>query len=170
MKYNIEDKSQKPAYMQLYEQLRRDILQGVYPNGSKLPSKRLLAEESGVSVITAEHAYGILLDEGYIESRQRSGYFIIYKEGDFLSGGATSPVPVSKRHPQSHGDSEFPFSILAKTMRKVISEMDQGILERSPNLGCLSLRKAIQNYLARSKGIQVDTDQIIIGGINVFCR
>ena len=53
--------------MQLYEQLREDIVKGVYPHGKKLPSKRLLAEESGCSVITVEHAYAILSDEGYIE-------------------------------------------------------------------------------------------------------
>ena len=163
MRYSIESERQKPAYMQLYEQLRRDILQGVYPNGSKLPSKRLLAEESGVSVITVEHAYGILLDEGYIESRQRSGYFIIYKEGDFLSGGVPTPSPLPQRRLQSHGDSEFPFSILAKTMRKVITEYDADLLSASPSRGCPELKNAICAYLARSCGIFVKSEQIVIG-------
>ena len=79
MRYNIQQDSKKSAYMQLYELLRGDIVKGIYHYGKKLPSKRLLAEEAGVSVITVEHAYNILSDEGYIESRQRSGYFVTYK-------------------------------------------------------------------------------------------
>ena len=76
MKYHIEQSGGKSAYMQLYEQLRKDIVSGSYTYGAKLPSKRLLAEEAGVSVVTAKHAYEILCDEGYLESRQRSGYFV----------------------------------------------------------------------------------------------
>ena len=60
MKYFIQRDGEKAAYLQLYEQLRGDIVSGVLPQGSKLPSKRLLAEETGVSVITVEHAYAIL--------------------------------------------------------------------------------------------------------------
>ena len=50
MKYRIEKDSPQSAYLQLYHQLRGDIVSGVYPNGKKLPSKRLLAEQTGVSV------------------------------------------------------------------------------------------------------------------------
>ena len=67
MKYHIDETASVSAYMQLYTQLRTDIVDGVYPFGVKLPSKRLLAEEAGVSVITVEHAYAILCDEGYVE-------------------------------------------------------------------------------------------------------
>ena len=74
MKYHIDEANNKFAYLQLYEQLRKDIVQKVLLYGNKLPSKRLLAEETGTSVITVEHAYSILCEEGYIESRERSGY------------------------------------------------------------------------------------------------
>ena len=57
-------------YIQIYEQIREDIIQGIYAYGSKLPSKRLIAEERGVSVITAEHAYALLVEEGDIEARR----------------------------------------------------------------------------------------------------
>ena len=57
--------------MQLYEQIRNDIINSIYKYGDKLPSKRILAEETLTSVITVEHAYGILCDEGYIEQGQR---------------------------------------------------------------------------------------------------
>ena len=73
MKYRIEKHAGESAYLQLYKQLRQDIVGGVLPPGSRLPSKRLLAEELGISVITVEHAYALLVDEGYAESRPRSG-------------------------------------------------------------------------------------------------
>ena len=52
MKNYIDPNSTKSAYLQLYEHLRDDITGGVFAYGTKLPSKRLLAEETGVSVIT----------------------------------------------------------------------------------------------------------------------
>ena len=76
MRYSIDIKSTKKAYMQLYEQLRTDIINSLYKFGDKLPSKRILAEETQTSVITVEHAYAILCEEGYIESKERSGYFV----------------------------------------------------------------------------------------------
>ena len=161
MKYRIEKDSPQSAYLQLYHQLRGDIVSGVYPNGKKLPSKRLLAEQTGVSVITVEHAYAILCDEGYLEPRERSGYFVSYSAADCF------PVaePDSVRQLPSARDlaDDFPFSVLAKTMRRVLSEYGESILVKSPNNGCTDLRKAIAAYLARCRGINVAPSQIVIG-------
>ena len=176
MKNYIDPHISKVAYLQLYEHLRQDIMDGVFAYGTKLPSKRLLAEETGVSVITVEHAYAILADEGYIEARPRSGYFAIYRAGDFLSGGEHFPAAkqsatssgnmISSGIPTSTGnsvDTPFPFSVLARTMRKILTDYGQEILSPSPNHGCPQLRGAIASYLARSHGIQVQAEQIIIG-------
>lgn len=83
MKYIIDSKK-RPYYLQIYSFLRDDILKGTYPYKSKLPSKRLIAEETGVSTVTAEHAFELLCDEGYAEAKQRSGYFVIFKKTDGL--------------------------------------------------------------------------------------
>lgn len=164
MKYHIDQTKNTSAYMQLYLQLREDIINGVYAYGTKLPSKRTLAKESEVSVITVEHTYAILCDEGYIESRQRSGYFVIYRENDFLSVAENSHIqPTHMPNTHHNTDSEFPFSVLAKTMRKILLDYGDNILEKSPNRGCLELRTALSSYLARSNGIQVKPEQIIIG-------
>lgn len=162
MKYKVDLALGTSAYLQLYRQLREDIADGVYPYGTKLPSKRLLAEEVGVSVITVEHAYAILCDEGYAESKQRSGYFVTYRQKEFLLGGGreqkTEPPPAI-----THGNSEFPFSVLAKTVRKVLAEYGERILVKSPNQGCMELRTAICRYLARNHGISVSPSQVVIG-------
>jgi len=164
MKYRIDEQKEIPAYLQLYYQLRDDIVHKVYEYGAKMPSKRLLASECGVSVITSEHAYSILCDEGYIEARERSGYFVIYREKDFWSVGETV-TGIDEHYTKHHiaKDGEFPFSVLAKTMRKVLVEYGEDILVKSPNRGCIELQKAISSYLARSSGIHVKPKQIIIG-------
>jgi GntR family transcriptional regulator/MocR family aminotransferase len=163
MKYVIDKTSKKPAYLLLYEQLRGDITVGVYPYGTKLPSKRLLAEESGVSVVTVEHSYTLLCDEGYIEARERSGYYVIYRESDFMSSADTGEAEDAVRGDHQAGEFDFPFSVMAKTMRKVLLDRGEDILVKSPNNGCPELRRAIAGYLARSNGMTVKPEQVIIG-------
>ena len=163
MKYSISDSKGKFAYLQIYEQIKSDIISGALSFGSKLPSKRLLCEETGVSVITVEHAYSILCDEGYIEAKERSGYFVIYKESDFLSTADIHFEP-KKREPKNKKiECDFPFSILAKTVRKVLSERESEVLKRSPNQGLTELRASIAKYLLRSSGIDAQPEQIVVG-------
>ena len=164
MKYHVSTNG-KPAYLQLYEGLRKKIEQGVFCYGAKLPSKRMLAEEAGVSVITVQHAYAILCEEGYIESKQRSGYFVSYRDSDFVPVTAKNQVthPLQKTSLHTHKKSEFPFSVLAKTMWKVLLDYNKEILIKSPNKGCAELRAAISAYLKRSNGISVKPEQIVIG-------
>ncbi len=163
MKYSIREEDPSAAYIQLYRQVRDDIVKGVYPYETKIPSKRTIAEELGISTVTVEHAYALLCDEGYVEARQRSGYFVSFRpDGGFA---AYSETPLSKgtlSHP-AESTPDFPFSVLTRTMRAVMNGYGDAILERSPNAGCLQLRGAIARYLARSRGIFAEPDQIYIG-------
>lgn len=201
--YSIDPQIKQPAYLQLYRQIRDDITSGLCPYGMKLPSKRFLAAETGTSVITVQHAYDLLADEGYIQSRERSGYYVCYEEGEmspvrydpdgpparFEPGGSQSrPGPGSGGpHPLSglidteeselHEISDipvrgpivtpeqeqFPFSVLARTARRVLSDHGEELLQRSPNSGTSVLREAIAQYLARSRRMTVMPEQIIIG-------
>jgi len=163
MKYII-DKEKRPVYLQIYNLIRDDILNEILPFNSKLPSIRILAEELTISTITVEHAYALLCDEGYIEAQERSGYFVIFRADDGFVSAPTSNI-IRRVQPSNHieTNADFPFSVLAKTMRKVISDAGEGMLERSPNLGTLELREAIRTYLAQNRGILADTEQIIIG-------
>ena len=162
MKYRIEKHGGESAYMQLYKQLRQDIVSGVLPSGTRLPSKRLLAEELEISVITVEHAYALLVDEGYAESRPRSGYYAAF--GGLSSGSQPRRAALEEMRAEAAGQTEdFPFSVLARTMRSVLADYDRRILIKSPNAGCMELRQAISGYLARSRGLDVESEQIIIG-------
>ena len=162
MNYIIQ-KDNGPAYLQLYKQLRDHIISGAYPYNSKLPSKRSLAGDTGVSTITVEHAYDLLCDEGYAEARQRSGYFAIFKESDgfaAVSSPTSLPNPIVLKD-QSH--PEFPLPLFSKTMRRILSEHGELLFERSPNEGRPELRNAIAGYLARNRRMNVQPEQIIIG-------
>ena len=177
--YKIDPGLKQPAYLQLYNQLREDITRGLCPYGSKLPSKRFLAAETGTSVITVQHAYDLLADEGYIESRERSGYYVSYKENELFPVAAMteesaaelseltdvheiSDIPI--RGPVVTPEQEqFPFNTLAKVARKVLSDYGESLMVRSPNSGTVFLRETIAQYLARSRRMNVAPDQIIIG-------
>ena len=161
MKYII-DKEKRPVYLQLYNQIRDDIVNEILPFNSKLPSIRILADELGISTITIEHAYSLLCDEGYVESRQRSGFVVIFRKSDGFAVSGEHHSSYTEHHTaQTYPD--FPLSVLSKTMRKVLTDRGNLLLEKSPNSGCVELRESIRQYLARNRGIRVNADQIIIG-------
>jgi GntR family transcriptional regulator/MocR family aminotransferase len=163
MKYSI-DKKGGPAYLQLYRLLRSDIARGVFPPGSRLPSKRLLAEELGLSHITVEHALALLCDEGYATARERSGCFVSFRAEDpFLRGDLPTPQPHRPAPPGESGAQTFPFSVLAKAMRGVLSNEGEAILAASPPQGLLSLREAVCAYLRRARGVEAKPEQVVIG-------
>lgn len=165
MNYIIDYTSKVPAYMQLYQHLRQDIISGVYPLGSRIPSKRIIATETGLSVIPVEHALQMLCDEGYLEAKQRSGMFVIYRNSDFQGKPAeiADMAAFETKTAEQYHTGDFPYSVLAKTMRKVITDYQERILTKSPNSGCEELRSAICAYIGRSRGIFIEPRQVIIG-------
>lgn len=161
MNFTLRHDSGESAYLQLYRALRRDITDGVYPFGARLPSKRLLAGQTGLSVVTVQHAYELLCDEGYAESRERSGHFVCYRSGAMMS---PAEKPRAERLPSSAVTGPvFPFSVYARTARRVLAEQGERLWVKPPNSGCPALREALADYLARSRGIRVRPAQIIVG-------
>ena len=160
MNFLIDRKSGEAAYLQLYRQLRREIAEGVYPAGARLPSKRQLAAELGLSLITVEHALALLVDEGCAVSRERSGVYAGFGTAPGADGAPRPPLPQ-----KSLGDApeDFPFSVFARTMRRVLSDYGEGILVRSPGSGRQELREALAAYLRRSRGLRVSPEQIVVG-------
>ena len=150
-----------PAYLALYERLRREIIEGDYPFGSRMPSKRQLSEETGLSLVTVEHALSLLCDEGYLEARERSGHFAVFRKGEgFLPAEVTPARPESRPAPEREA---FPISVLSRTMRRVITERGDTLLERSPTGGCAELRGALSRYLGRARGIRTAPERIYVG-------
>lgn len=59
----------KPSYKSIYDILKKDILDGVYPTGSLLPTELTLADQYSVSRPTIAKVYNQLQAEGYITKK-----------------------------------------------------------------------------------------------------
>ena len=56
----ISNSSDKPIYEQITSQIKNKIIRGELPQGTALPSMRLLAKDLRISVITTKRAYSDL--------------------------------------------------------------------------------------------------------------
>lgn len=72
----ISAASPEPLYLQIVNNLKREISEGRLRGGAPLPSFRRLAEDLLVSVITVKRAYEDLEREGIIYRRQGLGTFV----------------------------------------------------------------------------------------------
>ena len=150
-------------YVELYRKLKDEILSKKYSFGDKLESKRTMADKLGVSVITVEKAYSMLLDEGYIYARERSGYYV-----SELNGLAPLPTIERVKPPLLEEESEyegedFEYSVYIKTLRRVVSEKRERIFIKTSGKGCAALRNAISEYLFRYRGMYAPPQRIVIG-------
>ena len=69
-------KSADSLYQCLYEYIKADICRGILEINQKMPSKRALSKNLGVSTITVEKAYDQLISEGYIYTIPKKGYYV----------------------------------------------------------------------------------------------
>jgi DNA-binding transcriptional MocR family regulator len=63
-------------YEQVAQQIARQIEEGAFGPGERVPSIRQLSRRQAVSVATVLEAYRLLEDQGWIEPRPQSGYFV----------------------------------------------------------------------------------------------
>ncbi|MBR6966052.1 MAG: PLP-dependent aminotransferase family protein [Clostridia bacterium] len=150
------------AYLRLYRELKKQILSGAYSYGERFPSKRAAAGESGLSLITVQHAYEILCDEGWLTARERSGFFVAYHETGPLS------LPFIPETPdvfpkEEEVDSGLPFETYSRLMRSTLAVWGEQVMEKSPNKGRPELREALAAYLAAQRSMPVSPAQIVIG-------
>ena len=72
----INYRDPRPIYEQIQTELRRLMLSGVLPPGSRLPSVRELAGQLAINPNTIQRAYGELETEGYVYSVSGRGSFV----------------------------------------------------------------------------------------------
>ena len=73
---NFEEQKNSGLCESIYNSIKEQIIQGKLKSMEKLPSKRALAQNLGVSVITVQNAYAQLISEGYIYSIEKKGFFV----------------------------------------------------------------------------------------------
>jgi len=148
----------------LYTLWKDRILSGEWKPGEKLPSKRLTADQYGVSLITVERAYSMLIDEGYLTASERRGYFVspLLPDSVFSSGNGLSRLTFLPE-PSPPASSGFETDTWFKTVRKVLSEHGNALFCKAPSRGCAILRNAISAYLLRYRGMYAPPQRIVIG-------
>ena len=168
--YPIEERGSLPLYEYLCRCIRSDILGGVLPAGTRLPSKRALAEHLHVSVITVESAYSQLEAEGYLQALPKRGFFVAAVEQAPPAPRETAPLP-EQSPPRWRLDlsrnqvdtARFPVSTWARLTRQVLSEEPEALLSPVPHQGLAALRQAIAADLRDFRGMAVSSEQIVIG-------
>lgn len=152
-------------YMQIYEYFKNEIINGTYKANTKLPSKRNLAKEYKISLNTVDNAYSKLLEEGFIYSKERQGFFV--SDVGELYVLDSKPIHITKEEENIEYDfsysgvsEEFPYKIFKKISSNIFDNKD--ILEKVDYQGYFPLRTQISEYLDKSRGFKADPSQIII--------
>ena len=137
--YDLDRRGKLARYDYLYRCIREDILAGRLTAGEKLPSKRSLASHLQTAVITVQNAYAQLEAEGYLYTREKRGYYVADVERHPAAPGRaparSAPQPqrswLLDLSSGGSGTEDFPFSVWAKLMRRVLSEEGEALLRTS---------------------------------------
>ncbi|MFC3883969.1 PLP-dependent aminotransferase family protein [Bacillus songklensis] len=176
-----------PLYVQLYEQIKHDIINKSLPVGSKLPSIRDLSKHLRISRNTVETAYQQLLAEGYITSRPKSGMYVKELELDVLQQ-ETKPFPYqhTKNTPILDGPeidfeygsidmNAFPMKLWKKYSNQAYKQEMEEAKSYGHHKGENHLRREIARYLYHARGVRCSAEQIIITSgtqhsLNLLCE
>jgi len=182
--YDMSKAGANSLYHYLYQCIKKDIVSGNVLAEEQLPSKRNLAQNLGVSVVTVENAYAQLLAEGFIYSLPKKGFFVAdikatinaqmpHNHKKLRTRRLRAELPEESEHTNpkyiadfaSNGaDIEaFPFTTWAKITREVLCERQKDLLQVSPGIGTLELRRSIARMLREFRNIHATPEQIVIG-------
>ncbi len=165
-------------YTRLYQYIRSDISKGILRPDEKLPSRRTLSKNLGISTVTVDNAYMQLLEEGYIYALPKKGYYVAHianvispslksSKRDNKKELVTKPSQKDKitfDFSSNKPDSKsFPFSVWSKLIRSTILDNSDEVLKVSDYNGVYELRSAISSHLSSFRGMDVDPGQIVVG-------
>ena len=162
-----------PLYEQLYRSLAAEMRTGAISAGTRMPGKRRLAAELSVSVNTVDAAYQMLAAEGYLEARERSGFYVQeYLALPERTESAAPPQPEAAPAPErpvrydlsTRGvDPElFPFRTWARLQKELLYSSPE-LLTHGDAQGDLSLRQALAEYLEEYRGVRCGPHQLVVG-------
>lgn len=167
----IDKKSDKPYYIQIYNNILNDILSGRIKAGTKLMGSRRLAEKLDISRNTVNSAYYQLLAEGYVESKKGYGYIVLdlpkLKPKENLKVEKRieiENIDVSKDNivfDLHYSNNLFPVSKWKKYYLDAIKNYNEIYMSRDEK-GMFFLRENLKEYLYESRGVNCNVEQIIM--------
>jgi len=170
----LERKSSTPMIRQIYGGIRAQILSGIIPEGSRLPSSRELAEHLGVSRNVVMEAFEMLYSEGFTTSRHGSGTYVApgtsYPvaavgqgiQAETVSMGYESPQGIINFKPGTPDLREFPLRAWLQAVKTAYLHPVNDTMGYGQPEGRRELRQAIHDYVVGQRGVACHPDQIII--------
>ncbi|MET3290434.1 UNVERIFIED_CONTAM: GntR family transcriptional regulator/MocR family aminotransferase [Brevibacillus sp. OAP136] len=176
----LSTQSEQPMYIQLYRQMRNQIRNGGISPGTRLPSVRSVQLQMNISKTPIETAYQMLLAEGYVHSKPRSGLYVIDPHTDnpaspahpdpvraFSAMHPTRAEPVPQKvavdfDPSAVDESLFPLRIWRKMLHEAL-DSHAGVCRYGDAQGEYSLRLVLAEYLKNSRGVNCSPEQIVVG-------
>ena len=162
----------------LVDALRSAINDGRLAPGSRLPATRTLANDLAVSRGVVVEAYRRLTDEGLVSGRSGGGTTVLARPGRAprpRAGRAPEPLglpqlprprlPIGEGVDLSPGVpdlSAFPRSAWLRAERAVLAETPPDELGYGDPRGHPRLRAALAPWLARTRGLRVSPDDILV--------
>lgn len=171
----LDSTSNEPLYVQLYQHIKHEIVNGKIAANTRLPSIRALAAHLHISRNTVELAYHQLIAEGYVQNKPRSGMFVIALQLEKLPTLPTRPVlslekrkegQAPLRYDFRYGDvdaAHFPLSTWRKLTNECLQPEHAALFCYGNPQGEPELRHEISEYLYHSRGVNCSPEQIIIG-------
>jgi DNA-binding transcriptional regulator YhcF (GntR family) len=185
---SVDRTSEVPLHRQVYLGIRRLVLTGRLSPGSRLPSTRHLANDLRLSRTTVLDAFEQLIFEGYLEGKVGSGTrissHIPHDVHTLASATQQNPIPIVRRKPRiarralanslRHRPaatparpfrpglpdiSSLPLELWSRLTAKHWRRAADELYEHADSLGYLPLRKAICDYVSRSRAVRCDPDQ-----------
>ena len=187
----LDRASAVPLYRQLYLQLRKQILGGRLPGGTRLPSTRTLCQELELSRITILNAFDQLIAEGFLESRTGAGTFVCAEWSERnraaaprrpprlsslsqtmlslrshhfggISYAAWSPETPASFLPSQIAFDEFPLAVWRRLLDRHLRRPSKALLGYGELEGHAPLRHAIADYVCDARGIDCDARQVVV--------
>ncbi len=172
----LDAASTVPLYEQLYQSLATEMRSGTIPAGTRMPGKRRLAAELSVSVNTVDAAYQILAAEGYLESRERSGFYVqeylaLSTQPETVRSAVSERMPEPEKKvgtvrfdlsTQGIDPALFPFRTWARLQKELLYSSPE-LLTHGDAQGDWELRRALAEYLEEYRGVQCGAHQIVVG-------
>ena len=174
----IDKNSTVPMYSQLYVEIKEAVLCGRISRDIRLPSIRAASAELGVSRTTVESAYVRLCNEGFLESRPQSGYFVRTPshQSDSPAKNMSRTVRLPIKYDFSSGRIDLASAdipIWKKHVRAALnSQLD--IISYGEPQGEEILRNVISTYAYAARGVISSKNNIVIGAgtqplLTLFC-
>jgi GntR family transcriptional regulator/MocR family aminotransferase len=157
-------------YSKLYNDIKEQIITGQLSHGDKIPSVRDASAIYSVSTTTVQNAYFELCADGYIISKEKSGYFVsIFNKENQDKDSEKSEVKIEYNFCGESADPEsFDLSLWQRYIKNALRQKDR-LLTYSQAQGEYDLRCAVSKYIREKRNVTASPDRIVIGaGVGVL--